>query len=123
MDFVDNAFNERSGTIRGRAIFDNKDGLLTPGIFARIALYGGDVDAFLIPDTAIVSDQARKIVFTVNADDVIAATSVTLGPMYEGLRVIKAGLKAGRSRRDRGRGQPRRPTGHEGRADRRHDQG
>ena len=58
----------------------NKDGLLSPGIFARIALYGGDVDALLIPDTAIVSDQARKIVYTVNADDVIAATPVTLGP-------------------------------------------
>ena len=94
MDFVDNAFNERSGTVRGRAIFDNMDGLLTPGIFARIALYGGDVDAFLIPDTAIVSDQARKIVYTVGADHVIAAASVTLGPMYEGLRVIKTGLKA-----------------------------
>ena len=46
MDFVDNAFNERSGTLRGRAIMTNKDDLLTPGIFARIALYGGDVDAF-----------------------------------------------------------------------------
>lgn len=94
MDFVDNAFNQRSGTIRGRAILSNKDDLLTPGIFARIALYGGDVDAFLIPDTAIVSDQARKIVYTVNADNVITATPVTLGQMYEGLRVIKAGLKA-----------------------------
>jgi membrane fusion protein, multidrug efflux system len=94
MDFVDNAFNQRSGTIRGRALISNKDDLLAPGIFARIALYGGDVDAFLIPDTAVISDQARKIVYTVDADDVIAATPVTLGQMYEGLRVIKAGLKA-----------------------------
>lgn len=94
MDFVDNAFNEHSGTLRGRAILGNKNGLLTPGIFARIALYGGDIDAFLIPDTAIVSDQAGKIVYTVNADDVIAATPVTLGPIYEGLRVVKSGLKA-----------------------------
>lgn len=93
MDFVDNAFNQRSGTIRGRALLSNKDDLLTPGIFARIALYGGDVDAFLIPDTAIISDQARKIVYTVNADNVITATPVTLGQMYEGLRVIKSGLK------------------------------
>ncbi|MBS0268171.1 MAG: efflux RND transporter periplasmic adaptor subunit [Proteobacteria bacterium] len=93
MDFVDNAFNQRSGTIRGRAILDNKNDLLTPGIFARIALYGGDVDAFLIPDAAIISDQARKIVYTVKADDVVTATPVTLGPMYEGLRVIKSGLK------------------------------
>jgi RND family efflux transporter MFP subunit len=93
MDFVDNAFNERSGTMRGRAIIDNKDGLLSPGLFARLALYGGDVDALLIPDTAIVSDQARKIVYTVNADNVITATTVTPGTMYEGLRVITAGLK------------------------------
>jgi RND family efflux transporter MFP subunit len=93
MDFVDNSFNQRSGTIRGRALLSNKDDLLTPGIFARIELYGGDVDALLIPDAAIISDQARKIVYTVNADNDIAATQVTLGPMYEGLRVIKEGLK------------------------------
>jgi RND family efflux transporter MFP subunit len=93
MDFVDNAFNQRSGTIRGRALLPNKDDLLTPGIFARIAVYGGDVDALLIPDTAIISDQASKIVYTVAADNVIAATPVTLGQMYEGLRVIRAGLK------------------------------
>ncbi len=94
MDFVDNSFNQRSGTIRGRALLSNKDDLLTPGIFARIAVYGGDVDAFLIPDNAIISDQARKIVYTVNADNVVVATPVALGTMYEGLRVIKAGLKA-----------------------------
>lgn len=94
MDFVDNAFNERAGTIRGRAILSNKDGLLTPGVFARIALYGGDVDALLVPDTSIVSDQAHKIIFTVNADNVVVATPVVLGPISDGLRVIKSGLKA-----------------------------
>ena len=94
MDFVDNEFNEHSGTLRGRAILSNKDGLFSPGIFARMALYAGDIDAFLIPDTAILSDQAHKIVYTVNADNVIVATPVTLGEMHEGLRVIKTGLKA-----------------------------
>lgn len=94
MDFVDNAFNEHSGTLRGRAVLSNKDGLFSPGIFARMALYAGDIDAFLIPDTAILSDQAHKIVYTVNADNVVVATPVTLGQMYEGLRVIKTGLKA-----------------------------
>lgn len=94
MDFVDNALNERSGTIRGRALFDNKDGLLAPGVFARLALFGGEFDAFLVPDAAIVSDQARKIVFTVNADNVVTATPVVLGQINEGLRVIKSGLKA-----------------------------
>ncbi len=93
MDFVDNAFNQRSGTIRGRALLPNKDDLLSPGIFARIAVYGGDMDALLVPDAAIVSDQANKVLFTVTADNVIAATPVTLGPVYEGLRVIKSGLK------------------------------
>lgn len=93
MDFIDNAFNEHSGTLRGRAIFPNKDGLLTPGVFARLALYAGDVDALLVPDDAIVSDQAHKIVYTVNADNVIVATPVELGQIHEGLRVIKSGLK------------------------------
>jgi membrane fusion protein, multidrug efflux system len=93
MDFVDNSFNQRSGTIRGRALLSNKDDLLSPGIFARIAVYGGDVDALLVPDDTIVSDQANKIVYTVNADNIIVATPVTLGQMYEGLRVITAGLK------------------------------
>lgn len=94
MDFVDNALNERSGTIRGRAIFDNKDGLLAPGVFARLALFGGEFNAFLVPDAAIVSDQAKKIVFTVNADNVVTATPVVLGQINEGLRVITSGLKA-----------------------------
>ena len=94
MDFVDNALNERSGTMRGRAIFENKDGLLAPGIFARLALFGGDADVFLVPDDAIVSDQARKIVFTVNSENTVTATPVTLGPISEGLRVIKDGVKA-----------------------------
>lgn len=93
MDFVDNAFNQRSGTIRGRAVLPNKDDLLTPGLFARIAVYGGDIDALLVPDDAVISDQASKILYTVNADNVVVATPVTLGQMYEGLRVITSGLK------------------------------
>ncbi|NOT69982.1 MAG: efflux RND transporter periplasmic adaptor subunit [Hyphomicrobium sp.] len=93
MNFVDNALNERSGTLRARAVFDNKNGLLTPGVFARLQLFGGETDAFLVPDEAIVSDQARKIVFTVGDDSVVKATPVTLGAISDGLRVIKDGLK------------------------------
>ncbi len=93
MDFVDNELNARSGTMRGRAIFENKDGLLAPGMFARLALFGGETDAQLIPDVAVVSDQARKIVYSVNAENVVTAVPVTLGPIYEGLRVVKTGLK------------------------------
>lgn len=93
MDFVDNAMNERSGTMRGRAIFDNKNGLLTPGVFARLSLFGGESDVLLVPDAAIVSDQARKIVMTVNGENVVTPIPITLGPMSDGLRVIKSGLK------------------------------
>lgn len=94
MDFVDNQFNPRSGTMRGRAILENKDQLFAPGIFARLRLFGGEVDALLIPDSAIVADQMKKIVFVVGDDGVVKAAAVTLGPIYEGLRVVKSGLQA-----------------------------
>ena len=60
---------------------------LTPGIFARVQLFGGEFDALLIPDTAVVSDQARKIVFMVGADNVVGVEPVTLGQIVDGLRV------------------------------------
>jgi multidrug efflux system membrane fusion protein len=94
IDFVDNILSPRSGTIRTRAIVDNLDRLLTPGVFGRIQLYGGEYDALMIPDTAIVSDQARKIVFVVGKDDVVEGRPVTLGPIIDGLRVVHTGLKA-----------------------------
>ena len=92
VDFVDNAMTARSGTIRVRALVDNKDQLLTPGIFGRLQLFGGEYDALLIPDSAIISDQARKIVFTVGDDGVVQAKPVTLGTLVDGLRVIRSGL-------------------------------
>lgn len=94
MDFVDNAFSARSGTLRGRAIVDNKKGLLQPGLFARMQLFGGEVDGLLIPDAAVVSDQARKIVFTVGDDGVVKPKPVTLGALDGGLRVVVSGLDA-----------------------------
>jgi len=93
MDFVDNVVNPRSGTIRGRGIFDNKDGFLTPGVFGRMRLWAGDREALLIPDSAIASDQASKIVLVVGEDNMVSARTVTPGPLAEGLRVIRAGLK------------------------------
>lgn len=92
MNFVDNQLSPRSGTLRGRAVLDNKTGLLTPGVFGRLQLFGGEVDAVLIPDSAVISDQASKIVFTLDAQDTVVATPVTLGPLYEGLRVVQSGL-------------------------------
>ncbi len=92
MDFVDNQLNARGGTIRGRAIFENKDLFLLPGTFGRLRLFGGNINALLIPDATILSDQASKIVLTVGADNKVVPKQVTLGAMHEGLRVILAGL-------------------------------
>src|SRR5258708_17740046 len=92
MDFVDHVVSARTGTIRGRAIFDNKDGLLTPGFFGRLRLFGGTVDALLIPDGAIASDQASKIVFTVADDRTVRTKKAALGPIVAGLRVIRSRL-------------------------------
>jgi RND family efflux transporter MFP subunit len=95
MDFVDNVVNAKTGTIRGRAIFDNKDGLLTPGFFGRLRLYGGEHESLLLPDSAIASDQSDKIAFVVGADGTVGVKHVELGPLVDGLRVIRAGLESG----------------------------
>ena len=92
MNFVDNVVNPKSGTIRGRAVFDNKDGLLTPGYFGRLRLFGGEHASLLVPDSAIASDQSRKILFTVADDGTVGVKLVELGPIVEGLRVIRSGL-------------------------------
>jgi multidrug efflux system membrane fusion protein len=94
MDFVDNAVNTKTGTIRGRAIFENQDGLLTPGFFGRVRLFGGEHDALLVPDAAIASDQSRKILFTVADDGTVGTKLIELGPMVDGLRVVRSGLAA-----------------------------
>jgi multidrug efflux system membrane fusion protein len=94
MDFVDNEVNSHSGTIRGRAVFDNKDYFLTPGTFGRLRLFGGFLDVLLVPDGAIVSDQARKILMTVDQDNKVVAKPVTLGSIAAGLRAVTAGLDA-----------------------------
>ncbi len=73
---------------------DNKNGLMQPGLFARMQLFGGEVDGLLVPDAAIVSDQARKIVFTVGEDGVVKPKPVTLGALDSGLRVVLSGLTA-----------------------------
>jgi RND family efflux transporter MFP subunit len=94
MDFVDNAIDRGSGTIRGRATFANADGLFTPGMFARVQVPGSlPYEALLVPDAAIGTEQARKFVLVVGADDAVAQKYVTLGQVADdGLRVIKSGL-------------------------------
>jgi membrane fusion protein, multidrug efflux system len=95
MDFIDNAVDRSSGAIRGRAEFPNPDGTLTPGMFARIRVaMAPAAQALLVPDTAIGTEQVRKIVYVLDADDVVHPRYVTLGRLVDGLRVIKSGLKA-----------------------------
>lgn len=96
LDFVDNQLDPNSGTIVARALLPNEDRFLVPGTFGRIRLPGsGAFKALLIPDEAVVSDQARKIVYTVDAEGTVSAKPVQLGGLHKGLRVIKDGLAAG----------------------------
>ena len=92
VDFIDNEIISRSGSIRGRALFANKDFFLTPGLFGRARLFGGRAPALLIPDEAVLADQTRKIVFVVGPGDKLAPKPVTLGPLAYGLRAIFGGL-------------------------------
>ncbi|MES2337345.1 MAG: efflux RND transporter periplasmic adaptor subunit [Pseudomonadota bacterium] len=93
LDFTDNGVDPRSGTVRGRAVLANPDLFLTPGMFGNMRLAnGGTVSAVLVPDAAIQTDQARKIVLTVARDGTVAAKPVTLGPVIDGLRVVAGGL-------------------------------
>jgi multidrug efflux system membrane fusion protein len=95
MDFVDNRIDQDSGTIAGRAVFDNPDSVLVPGMFARIQLIGeGPYDATLVPDAAIGRDQAERFVYVVGPDNKASRRTVEAGRMEGGLRIIRAGLKA-----------------------------
>lgn len=98
LDFTDNGLDPRSGTIRIRASFANPQGFLTPGMFGNMRLAtGGTVKALLVPDAAVQSDQARKLVYVVGKDGMVAAKQVELGPVVDGLRVVRAGLAPGDS--------------------------
>jgi multidrug efflux system membrane fusion protein len=93
MDFVNNVIDRATGTIRGRAQFANADGLFTPGMFARVQVPGSaPYQALLLPDSAVATEQSRKYVLVVNADDIVAQRYVTLGDIVDGLRVIKSGI-------------------------------
>jgi RND family efflux transporter MFP subunit len=95
MDFVDNVIDKSSGTIRGRAVFNNPEGVFTPGMFARVRVPGSPpYPALLIPDSAIASEQARKFVLVVDADNVAQQRYITTGHVVDNLRVIKDGLTA-----------------------------
>ncbi|MDP3802951.1 efflux RND transporter periplasmic adaptor subunit [Brevundimonas sp.] len=94
LDFTDNAVDTSSGVIRLRAVIPNADGFLKPGMFGQARLAGaGSYNAMLVPDAAIATDQARRIVYVVAADGSVAPRPVELGPLVDGLRVIRSGLQ------------------------------
>ncbi|MGL4261985.1 MAG: efflux RND transporter periplasmic adaptor subunit, partial [Afipia sp.] len=95
VDFLDNRLDVGTGTLRGRGLVPNKDLSILPGQFARVRVLGSaPYEALLLPDTAIATDQSRKVVFVVKADDTVEMRPVVLGPLDDGLRVIREGLKA-----------------------------
>ena len=93
MDFVDNALDSNTGTMRARAALANPDGFLTPGVFGRIRLPGsGRYQAVLIPDSAILYDQSNKIVYRVDDAGTVSVQRIETGPMSHGLRIVREGL-------------------------------
>ncbi|MGL5998214.1 MAG: multidrug efflux RND transporter periplasmic adaptor subunit MexE [Pseudomonas proteolytica] len=93
MNFVDNQVNPATGTIRGRAVFDNSDGRFTPGLYARLKLVGsGTYSAVLITDEAVGTDLGKKFVLVMDGDNKSAYRAVELGPKIEGLRIVRSGL-------------------------------
>jgi multidrug efflux system membrane fusion protein len=96
LEFVDNQLDTRAGSVRMRAVFANKDDVMAPGLFARVQIGGGvDKPALLISDRAVGTDQSHKFVFVVDKDGKAEYREVKLGPVVEGLRVVKDGLKPG----------------------------
>jgi multidrug efflux system membrane fusion protein len=96
LDFLDNRVNAETGTIRARAVFDNPDGRLTPGLFVRLRVAGmASYRGLLIEDRAVGTDLDKQFVLVVGEDRTAQYREVTLGPVVDGLRVVRSGLEAG----------------------------
>jgi multidrug efflux system membrane fusion protein len=93
LDFLENRLDAGTGTLRARAVVPNAEGLFSPGMFARVRLQGSpDYQALLLPDEAIATDQATRFVYVVGNNDVPERRTVELGPLVEGLRVVRKGI-------------------------------
>jgi multidrug efflux system membrane fusion protein len=96
LEFVDNQFDTRTGSVRLRAVFANEDRTMAPGLFARVQIGGGDEHrSLLVADRAVGTDQSHKFVYVVNAKGEAERREVTLGPVVNGLRVVRHGLNPG----------------------------
>ena len=96
MDFVDNVIDRGTGTVEARAIFKNPDGLIYPGLFGRARVIGSArYEAILIPDDAILSDQTKKLVMTVDSEGKASPKFIETGPLRpSGMRIVRSGLSA-----------------------------
>ena len=94
MDFVDNEIDNNTGTIESRAVLENKDHLLEPGMFGKARLLGSaEYEAIMIPDEIIGTNQSIRFVYVLGSDNTVTSKNVTLGPLHSnGLRIIKKGL-------------------------------
>jgi RND family efflux transporter MFP subunit len=96
VNFIDNQVNSKTGTLRVRAVFANKDELLSPGLFGRVRVpIGVPHKALLVTERALDTDQGQKIVYVVDTDNRVASRPVQLGALHDGLRAITDGLKPG----------------------------
>lgn len=96
VDFIDNQVDPRTGTLRARAVLRNPDRLFTPGLFARVQLQGGgERQALLVDDKAVLTDQDRKYVYVLGEGNTAQRKDVVLGRSVDGLRVVASGLSAG----------------------------
>ena len=94
LDFLDNRLDVGTGTLRARAVVPNPTGLLSPGMFARVRLQGSpEYEAILLPDEAIGTDQTSRYVWVVGPDDIPVRKTVKLGPIIDGLRVVRKGVE------------------------------
>ncbi len=93
LDFLDNRLDQGTGTLRARAVLANKAGLFSPGLFGRVRVTAAPpYTALLIPDEAIATDQTNKYVFVVGDDGTVARRNIRMGPLVEGLRVVREGV-------------------------------
>lgn len=96
LEFVDNQLDTRTGSVRMRAVFDNAGRAMAPGLFARVQIGAGEPkNALLVSDRAVGTDQSRKFVYVIGKDNKAEYRAVALGPVIDGLRVVRSGLKAG----------------------------
>ena len=93
LDFSENRIDPATGTMRIRAVLDNAEGVLTPGLFGRVIVPGSlPYEGILVPDNAIVADQNRRLVMLVDNEGNVSPRPVRLGPTVDGYRVIRDGL-------------------------------